>query len=63
MRKDNILNLISIFFGVFGLTLFVAIYFSESARGQIVNLICGVIFIIASIGSWAIAKKPSNKNN
>lgn len=63
MKKNNILNLISIFFGVFGLSLFAAIYFSENEKGQIVNLICGLIFLIASIGSWAIAKKSSNKNN
>ncbi|OGU35465.1 MAG: hypothetical protein A2068_05700 [Ignavibacteria bacterium GWB2_35_6b] len=63
MPKNNIMYLISIFFGVFGLTLVAAIYYSENERGQIVNLICGLIFITASIGSWIIAKKSSKKNN
>ena len=59
MKKGNVLNLIAIFFGIFGLSLLVAIYYSENERGQIVNLICGLVFIIASAGSYAITKKSN----
>lgn len=59
MKKDNILNLIAIFFGIFGLSLLLAICYSESERGQIVNLISGFIFILASLGSFIISKKTS----
>lgn len=52
-----IMSIIGIFFGIFALSLFAAIFFTQSFRGRIVNLSCGVLFIIMAIGSFIISNK------
>ncbi|MGD8778012.1 MAG: hypothetical protein PVH88_03520 [Ignavibacteria bacterium] len=61
LPKDNVFSLISIFFLVFGLTLLVAIFFTATERGAIVNLTCGLFFIVSAIGAVFISKK-NNEN-
>lgn len=59
--SNNIFSLISLFFFTFGLTLAIAIFFTTSQRGIIVNLICSIFFIISGIGAAIISKKSSEK--
>ena len=58
--KNNVFSLISVFFFVFGLTLFVAIIYTTTGRGIIVNIICGFLFIVAGFGSMFITKNSSD---
>ncbi|MBI1938331.1 MAG: hypothetical protein HYS25_09400 [Ignavibacteriales bacterium] len=53
----SIMTLIGIFFAVFALSLFAAILFTGTDRGKIVNLLCGLLFLIMSGGSFIISKK------
>ncbi len=57
-RKD-IMFIIGIFFAVFASTLFIAIIYTDSGRGKVVNLICGIIFIVSSAVSFFMSKKKS----
>ena len=58
--KNNVFSLISVFFFVFGLTLFFAIIYTTTERGIIVNIICGLLFIAAGVGSMFITKNSSD---
>ena len=58
--KNNVFSLISVFFFVFGLTLFFAIIYTTTERGIIVNIICGMLFIAAGVGSMFITKNSSD---
>lgn len=52
-----IMAIVAIFFGVFALSLFAAIFFTDSERGRIVNIICGLLFTVMSAGAYLISKK------
>lgn len=56
-KHKDIMYIIGIFFAVFAASLFVAIFFTETDRGKLVNFICACIFIGASYISFLIAKK------
>ncbi len=55
-HRLSITMLIGIFFGVFALSLFAAMFFTQSERGRIVNLICSIIFMLISIGAIIFSK-------
>ncbi|MBU0473722.1 MAG: hypothetical protein KKF62_06120 [Bacteroidetes bacterium] len=57
--KNNIFSLISIFFFTFGLTLVIAIFYTDSEKGIIVNLICSIFFILSGVGSVFISRNNS----
>lgn len=56
----SIMTLIGIFFAVFAVSLFVAILFTETDRGKVVNLLCGILFLAMSGGSFLISRKSGN---
>lgn len=56
---DNVFSLISIFFLVFGVTLLVAVAYTDTTKGIVVNLICALFFFISSILSALHSKKSS----
>lgn len=56
----SVMTLIGIFFAVFALSLFAAILFTGTERGKIVNLLCGILFLVMSGGSFLISKKSGN---
>jgi hypothetical protein len=53
----SIMTIIGIFFGVFGLSLLFALFYTQTERGRIVNLVCSFVFILMGVGSIIIAKK------
>lgn len=59
----NVMSLISVFFLFFGLGLFVAIIFTHSFRGQVVNIICGLFFMLASFVSYLVARNENKAKN
>ena len=60
LAPDSVFTLISIFFLVFGITLFVALLFTTSEKGAIVNAICGCFFIVSAFLSAIISKKSND---
>lgn len=61
--KNNIFSLISLFFFTFGFTLVIAIFYTNSDKGIIVNLICSIFFMIAGVGTSFIARNNSETKN
>lgn len=58
-KPKDIMYIIGVFFAVFATTLFIAIVYTDSERGKIVNLICGLIFIVSSAVSFLLSKKKN----
>ena len=60
-REIGISNMMGIFFLVFAIAVIVAVFFTETTKGKIVNLICGGLLLISAavpfIKSWLIKKQ------
>ncbi|MBC8185863.1 hypothetical protein H8E88_32650 [candidate division KSB1 bacterium] len=48
-REVGIFNMMAMFFGVFGVTIIVAIFFTETMHGKVVNLISGILLLISAL--------------
>jgi len=53
----SIMTIIGVFFGVFGFSLLFALFYTQTERGKVVNIVCSFVFILMSIGSIIIGKK------
>lgn len=51
------LKLMTIFFSIFGCMLWVAILFTKSVRGKIVDAITGLLFLLIALFSWLFARR------
>lgn len=51
--KDQSTLLIGIFLGIFGIAVLFALFFTDSYRGRVVNIICGGLFILIGLGAIA----------
>jgi hypothetical protein len=64
-REVGIFTMMAMFFGVFGLAIIVAIFFTETIHGKVVNLICGILLLISALVPFfkvkAIKKKQKTK--
>ena len=48
-REIGIFVIMAIFFSIFGTAIIIAIFFTETFHGKIVNLICGILLLIAAL--------------
>lgn len=48
-REIGIFNMMAMFFGVFGVTIIVAVFFTDTTRGKVVNLISGILLLISAL--------------
>ena len=48
-REVGIFNMMAMFFGVFGVTIIVAVFFTDTTRGKVVNLISGILLLISAL--------------
>jgi hypothetical protein len=55
-----IMTIIGIFFGIFGLSLLAAIFYTQTDQGRIVNIVCSLIFLIMA-GACILISIKQNK--
>jgi len=48
-REIGIYKMMAIFFGVFGLAIIVAVFFTDTTHGKVVNLFSGLLLLISAL--------------
>ena len=61
-KQKDIMFIIGIFFAVFAVSIFVAILYTETDRGKLVNFICACLFVVVSLISFLVSKKNEARN-
>jgi len=48
-KEVGIFNMMAMFFGLFGIALIVAVFFTATIHGKVVNLIAGALLLISAL--------------
>ena len=48
-REIGIFNMMAMFFGLFGFAIIIAVFFTDTTKGKVVNLICGILLLISAL--------------